>query len=196
MDDENNNSTLGGGPINAQSLALRIQKKVASKMSNKNMAKIFIDETSGRLLDNLYKLVKDYSGSKKLAESILNDIIKVIVKIGILVKNEQLSSDELKLCNDFRQTFHLFAKSALSFYEIEYTFDQKHLHNLLVSCQASMHSIIKFHLTDKSKNRVDNVFNFFSDITFLEDIFKNHKYSTQMQVIVDDARKLVDDGLL
>ena len=195
MDDENNNSTISG-PINAQSLALRIQKKVASKMSNKNMAKIFIDETSGRLLDNLFKLVKEYSGSKKVAESILNDIIKVIVKIGILVKNEQLSQEELQVCNNFRQTFHSFAKSALSFYEIEYTFDPRHLNSLLLTCKSSMHTIIRMHLTDKSKNRVDNVFNFFADLKFLEEIFRNSKYSAYMQVVVDDARKLVDEGLL
>lgn len=194
MDDENNNSTMT--PVNAQSLALRVQKKIASKMSNKNVAKIFIDDTTGRILDNLYKLVKEYSQSKKLAESILNDIIKVIVKIGILVKNEQLTVEELKICNNFRQTFHLFAKSALSFYEIEYTLDQKYLHDLLIDCKGQMHSIVRQHLTEKSKNRIDNVFNFFSDIKFLEDIFKNSKYSNTMRTIVDDSRKLVDEGLL
>lgn len=196
MDDENNNSTVGSGPISAQSLALRVQKKVASKMSNKNMAKIFIDDTSGRLLDNLYKLVKEYSANKKLAESILNDIIKVIVKIGILVKNEQLSGEEIKNCDNFRQSFHLFTKSALSFFEIEYTFDLKHLQKLLVSCRSYMHDIIRGHLTDKSKNRVDNVFNFFTESKFLEEIFRNAKYSSIMKVIFEDARKLVDDGLL
>lgn len=196
MDDENNNSTLGSGPMSAQSLALRVQKKVASKMSNKNMAKIFIDETSGRLLDNLYKLVKDYSGNKKIAETILNDIIKVIVKIGILVKNEQLSPSEIKNCDNFRQSFHLFTKSALSFYEIEYTFDPKYLNNILVSCHSYMHDIIRGHLTDKSKKRVDNVFNFFTEIKFLEEIFRNGKYSVIMKAIFDDARKLVDQGLL
>lgn len=196
MDDENNNSTLGSGPISAQSLALRVQKKLASKMSNKNMAKIFIDDTSGRLLDNLFKLVKDYSGNKKVAESILNDIIKVIVKIGILVKNEQLSPNEIKNCDNFRQSFHLFTKSALSFYEIEYTFDPKHLNKLLVSCHSYMHDIIRSHLTEKSKKRVDNVFNFFTELKFLEEIFRNSRYSTIMKAIFEDARKLVDQGLL
>lgn len=194
MDDENNNSTLG--PMNAQSLALRVQKKIASKMSNKNVAKIFIDDTTGRILDNLHKLVKEYSNSKKQAESILNDIIKVIVKIGILVKNEQLSNEELKTCNSFRQNFHSFAKSALSFYEIEYTLDQNYLHGLLKTCQSQMHSIVRQHLTDKSKSRIDNVFNFCADIKFLEEIFKNQKYSNLMKIIVDDARKLVDEGML
>ena len=203
MDDENNNST--NMPV-AQSLAQRIQKKVASKMSNKSVAKIFIDEQTGRLLDNLFNLVKIYTGSKKQAESILNDIIKVIVKIGILFRNDQLTPDELRLCNTFRDTFHLFVKSALSFYEVDYTFDKDHLSGLLKTCQSLIQVVIRHHLTDKSKARIDHVFNFFSDKKFLEDTFKNAtgkastehslKYKAVMKDIVDDVRKLVDEGNL
>lgn len=195
MDDENNNSTHAG-PVNAQTLALRIQKKIASKVSNKNVAKIFIDETTGRTLDNLFKLVKEYSNSKKQAESILNDIIKIIFKIGVLFKNDQLSKEELNLCDSFRQTFHLFAKSALSFYEIEFTYDQKYLIDLLKMCQNSIHLIVKQHLTEKSKNRIDNVFNFFLDKNFLDDVFKNQKYNSIMKPLVEDVRKLLDEGMV
>jgi hypothetical protein len=205
MDDENNNETGG-----SQSLAMRIQKKVASKMSNKNVAKIFIDDLTGRLLDNLYNLVKAYTGSKKQAENILNDIIKIIVKIGLLVRNNQLTQSEFTLCDSFRQTFHLFVKSALSFYEIEYTFDKEHLSSLLKSCQATLHLIIKNHLTENSKHRVDNVFEFFVDKKFLEDVLRNStgkahgsgdnaahaKYGHLMKVVMDDVRKLVDEGSL
>jgi hypothetical protein len=202
MDDENNNTGA-----QAQSLAMRIQKKVASKMSNKNMAKIFIDDMTGRLLDNLFNLVKVYTGSKKQADSILNDIIKIIVKIGLLFRNDQLSSAELNLCNTFRQTFHLFVKSALSFYEVEFSFDKDHLSALLRSCQVTLHLVIKNHLTDKSKARIDNVFGFFADKKFLEDVFKNStskapanetavKYGQLMRAVVQDVRKLVDEGML
>ena len=194
MDDENNNKTTS--PVSSQSLALRFQKKVASKMSNKSMAKIFIDDTTGRLLDNLHNLVKDYSGSKKQAENILTDIIKIIVKIGILFKNNQLSDDELELCNTFRQKFHFFVKSALSFYEIQYTFDVDHLQSLLKETHKLIHQIVSKHLTDKSKNRIDNIFNFCSDANFIREIYKNDKFKTTMTSIVDDTRQLVDEGSL
>ena len=39
---------------------------------------------------------------------ILNDIIKIIVKIGLLLKNNQLNENEIKLCNNFRDSFHYF----------------------------------------------------------------------------------------
>lgn len=217
MDDENNNNTAHGGsglPF-SQSIALRIQKKVASKMSNKNMAKIFIDDVTGRLLDNVYNLVKLYTNSRRQADSILNDIIKIIVKIGILFRNDQLSQDELRLCNSFRQTFHSFVKSALSFYEIEYSFDKDHLAALLRHCQSTMQQVVKSHLTDKSKQRIDHVFNFFADKKFLEDVFNSSvksggnkincspngkenatSYQCLMKSIVEDVRKLVDEGSL
>lgn len=195
MDDENNNTSPS--PSNAQTLALRVQKKLASKVSSKQVAKIFIDETTGRCLDNLSRLIREHSGgSKKQAESILKDIIKIIFKIGILFKNDQLNGEEMKACDRFRQTFHSFAKSALSFYEIEFTYEQKYLRDMLSTCQQAIHDIIRAHLTDKSKARVDNVFGFFNDSAFLDDIFKHRKHESTMQAIVDDVRKLLDDGLV
>ena len=42
----------------ARDIGLRTQKKLLSRMASKNVAKVFIDETAGQLLDNLYRLVK------------------------------------------------------------------------------------------------------------------------------------------
>jgi len=195
MDDENNNSPLNNN-TNAQSLAFRLQKKIASKVSNKNVAKIFIDDLTGRILDNLYKVVKEYSSSSKQAESILNDIIKIIVKIGLLFKNDKLNQNELKECNNFRQNFHIFVKSALSFYEVDFTFDYDYLSSILTNCRNSINSVIKNHLTDKSLKRVENVFDFFKERQFLEEVFKTSKYRSLMDVIVKDTRVLLDEGSL
>ena len=192
MDDDNNNTTL-----NSHSLALRVQKNIASKMSSKTVAKVFIDETTGRLLDNLYKLAKEHSKSKKEAEKLLKNIIKIIIKIGILYKNDQFNNEELKICDDFRNKFHFLTKSALSFYEVDYTFDKQHLSDSLKKCKEMTHAIIRRHLTDKSKERVDHVYDFFSDQKFLEDVYKSTgPYRHILGLIVDDARRLLDDGFI
>ena len=192
MEDDNNNTTL-----NSHSFALRVQKNIASKMSSKSFAKVFIDETTGRLLDNLYKLAKDYSKSKKEAEKLLKNIIKIIIKIGILYKNDQFNNEELKTCDDFRNKFHFLTKSALSMYEVDYSFDKHYLSDALKKCKEMTHAIIKRHLTDKSKDRIDHVYDFFSDQKFLEDIYKsNGSYRNTLGLIVDDARRLLDDGYL
>lgn len=44
----------------ARDVGMRAQKKIFSKMASKNVAKLFIDETSANILDNTYKLVKNY----------------------------------------------------------------------------------------------------------------------------------------
>lgn len=193
MDEDSNNNSA----INSHSLALRVQKNLASKMASKQVAKVFIDETTGRILDNLFKLAKDFSGSKKEAEKLLKDTIKIIIKIGILFKNEQFNNDELRLCDEFRHKFHLLTKSALSFYEIDYTFDKKYLHDSLNECKQITHQIIKRHLTDKSKQRVDHVYGFFSDQKFLEEIYKPSSiHKPTFSLVVEDARRLIDDGYL
>ncbi|CAF5048189.1 unnamed protein product [Rotaria sp. Silwood1] len=98
----------------ALSLGIRAQKKLLSKLSSKSVAKIFIDETSGRILDNLHKLVRNYSG-KKDADKLLKSIIKTIVKMGILYKNDLFTEHELKLIDEFRNRFHSLAKSIITY---------------------------------------------------------------------------------
>ena len=59
------------------------------------------------------------------------------------------------------------------------------------------HAIIRRHLTDKSKERVDHVYDFFSDQKFLEDVYKSTgPYRPILGLIVDDARRLLDDGFI
>ena len=54
-----------GSGFNSKSVALRAQKKILGKMASKNVAKAFVDDTTGELLDQLYKLAKLETGNKK-----------------------------------------------------------------------------------------------------------------------------------
>lgn len=44
----------------ARDIGLRAQKKILSRMATKNVAKAFIDDNTASLLDNLYRLAKQY----------------------------------------------------------------------------------------------------------------------------------------
>lgn len=44
----------------AQDIGLRAQKKILSRMATKSVAKVFIDGTTSSLLDNVYRLLKQY----------------------------------------------------------------------------------------------------------------------------------------
>lgn len=61
----------------AKDIGLRAQKKLLSRMSNKTVAKAFIDDVSAGLLDSLYRLVKQLTGNKKDAEKLTKNMIKV-----------------------------------------------------------------------------------------------------------------------
>ena len=59
----------------ARDIALKAQKKILSKMSTKSVAKVFIDDRMGSLLDNVYRLIKTYVSNKsKQIENICNSI--------------------------------------------------------------------------------------------------------------------------
>jgi hypothetical protein len=44
----------------AKDIGLRAQKKLLSRMASKNVAKVFIDGNTASLLDNVYRLAKQY----------------------------------------------------------------------------------------------------------------------------------------
>lgn len=52
-----------GGGFKARDIGLRAQKKILSRMASKNVARVFIDDTTSSLLDNLYRLAKSYVSS-------------------------------------------------------------------------------------------------------------------------------------
>lgn len=70
-----------GAGFDSRGLGLRAQKKLLGKMSSKKIAMSFIDETTGRVLDNAHKILKQYKQSKKEADKVLKYIIKSVVKV-------------------------------------------------------------------------------------------------------------------
>ena len=170
----------------------------SSKLSSKSVAKVFIDDTSGRILDNLHKLIRSYSGSKKDADKLLKAVIKTIVKLGILYKNDLYTDHELKLIEDFRSRFHSLAKAIVTFYEVDFTFDCLFLARMCKECQDLIHRIISTHLTHKSHVRLDYVFVTVSKLPFLEYAFDPSSPANRaiIKEIVEDMNSLMDAGLL
>lgn len=61
-------------------IAMRAQKKLLGRMATKNVAKMFIDDISARILDNLHRFLKMNCASKKEAEKVVKNMIKVNTK--------------------------------------------------------------------------------------------------------------------
>lgn len=186
-----------GAGFDSKGLGLRAQKKLLGKMSSKKIAKVFIDDTTARVLDNAHKVLRDFMPSKKEADKILKYVIKTVVKIGILYRNDQFSADELKLVESFKQKFHSVAMTVVSFYTVDFTYDKGFLSHSVEECRQLLKDLISRHLTDKSKNRVDIVFQAFNDETLMDTIFTpDGKYKDYMDKITTDMNTLMEEGSL
>ena len=85
----------------------------------------------------------------------------------------------------------------ISFWEVDFTYDQKFITTTVDECRQLLQQIIARHLTDKTKARVDMVFNTFSDPDFLNALFsKQGNMGPLMDAIIQDLHKLIDEGSL
>ncbi|XP_048381449.1 tumor necrosis factor alpha-induced protein 8 isoform X2 [Stegostoma tigrinum] len=180
--------------FNSKSLAVQAQKKILGKMASKSIATALIDDTSSDVLDELYKATKEYTQNKKEAEKIVKDLIKVIIKLGVLYRNSQFNQDELMLVEKFKKKVHQLAMTIVSFHQVDFTFDRHVLSKLLNECRDLLHQIIDRHLTTKSHGRINHVFNHFSDCEFLAVLYNPFgSYKASLQKICDGVNKMLDD---
>ncbi|XP_019767780.1 tumor necrosis factor alpha-induced protein 8-like protein isoform X2 [Dendroctonus ponderosae] len=179
----------------ARDIGLRAQKKILSRMAGKNIAKVFIDDVTASLLDNLYRLAKQYSNNKKEAEKLIKNIIKVVIKLGVLHRNNLLTDEDLRFAEKFKNKFRMAAMTIISFYEVDFSYDRNYLVQVLGDSQKILQSIICRHLTDKSVNRVESVFSFFGNERFLDAIFKrDSEYREALGRVVNDLNKGIENG--
>ncbi|XP_031621084.1 tumor necrosis factor alpha-induced protein 8-like protein isoform X3 [Contarinia nasturtii] len=179
----------------ARDIGLRAQKKILSRMATKTVAKTFIDGTTASLLDNIYRLAKLHSGNKKEAERLVKNIIKIVIKIGILHRNNQFSAEELRVVERFRSKFQCTQMAVISFHEVDFSFDLPYLQKSLEESRAALKSIVERHLTEKSLGRIDEVFDFFNDPKLLETCFRvDSPYQEVVAAIVKDLNSAMDNG--
>lgn len=197
----------------AKDISLRAQKKILSRMASKNMAKVFIDDATSCLLDNIYKLIKQHvstlafemfqkmiyfslqTNSKKDAERIVKNIIKIVIKIAVLNKNDQFDAEEKQLANKFYDSFTRLQMIITSFHEVDYSYDLAYIQPKIKEIHTMLKDLVKKHLTDKSLMRIDEVFDFFENSEFLDKLFQhNSPYRELMDKIVADMNK-ANEGL-
>ncbi|KAH0625864.1 hypothetical protein JD844_034215 [Phrynosoma platyrhinos] len=181
--------------FSTKNLALQAQKKLLSKMASKNMASIFIDDTSSEILDELYRATKEFTRNRKEAQKIIKNLIKILMKLGILYRNRQFNAEELVLMERFRKKVHTLAMTAVSFYQIDFTFDRRVMSGMLNECRDLLHQAVNTHLTAKSHARINHVFNHFSDYEFLSALYgSSEPYCTHLPRICDRLNQMLDEG--
>jgi hypothetical protein len=176
---------------------MQAQKKILSKMATMAVANLLTDDTSSEILDELYKASREFTKSKKEAHKIIKDVIKIALKIGVLYRNHQFNPDELDTVERFKKKMNQAAMTAVSFYEVEYTFDRNILSELLLECRDLLHSLVEQHLTARSHARIDHVFNHFAHGDFLAELYGDgEEYRLNLRKICLGVNKLLDEGTL
>ncbi|XP_058513882.1 tumor necrosis factor alpha-induced protein 8-like protein 1 isoform X2 [Ochotona princeps] len=183
--------------FSARNLALQTQKKLLSKMASKTMATALLDEASGEVLDELYRATKEFTRSRKEAQKVIKNLVKVAVKLAVLLRAGQLAADELALLRRFRQKARSLALTAISFQQVDFTFDRRVLAAGLLDCRDLLLQAAGPHLTAKSHGRIQHAFRHLADGDFLAALYgPAEPYHSHLRRICDALGRLLDqDGI-
>ncbi|XP_029421188.1 tumor necrosis factor alpha-induced protein 8-like protein 1 isoform X2 [Nannospalax galili] len=186
------------GPMDTfstKSLALQAQKKVLGKMASKAMVAVLVDDTSSGVLDELYRATKEFTRSRKEAQRVVKNLVKVAVKVAVLIRAGQLDGEELALLQRFQGRARSLAMTALSFHQVDFTFDRRVLAAGLLECRDLLHRAAGPHLTAKSHGRINHVFDHFADGDFLSALYSPAEpYRTHLSRICDGLERMLDEG--
>jgi len=188
------------GDFKASSVAFEVQKNFANKFfSNKVVVKGLIDDTSGKLLDNLYRLLFAFTKSKKDSEKTTKNIIKMSVKIGMLQHGDKFSQEEKDSLLVIRRNLRTVAMTMVSFYQVDHTYDRNFLIKYMTELENLLKKLISGHLTEKSGGRVEQIFGVVKTGEFLDSIYianKNPEMKELMGKVVEDLNSCMEAGVL
>jgi len=193
---------LGGDmtDFKASVVAYEVQKSFANKFfSNKTVAKSLIDDTSARLLDNLYLLLKVFTCNKEESKKTVRNIIKISVKIGMLQRGDKFNDEERGGLLQIQRKLRTVAMTLISFFQVDHTYDRMFVMKQLVELEELLINLIQPHLTDKSVGRVDQIFTVVKTGEFLDSIYvpkKNPEMREIMGRVVEDVNSCMEAGVL
>ncbi|XP_071391653.1 tumor necrosis factor, alpha-induced protein 8-like protein 2 B [Centroberyx affinis] len=183
--------------FSSKDMAMKAQKKILSSMATKSSVQMFIDDTTSEILDELYRVSKEYSGNRTEAQKVVKNLIKIAVKIGVLFRHNRFNTEELGLAQDFKKKLHQGAMTAISFYEVEFTFDKAVMSELLTGCRDLLLKLVNTHLTPKSHGRISHVFNHYADPELLTKLYDpDGPFRPNLTKICTGLNKLLEDGTI
>lgn len=58
------------------------------------------------------------TGDKKEAEKVVRNVIKIVIKLAVLYRHNQMTKEDLVLAERFKNKFNAAALAIISFYEV------------------------------------------------------------------------------
>ncbi|KAI6182702.1 Protein of unknown function DUF758 domain containing protein [Aphelenchoides bicaudatus] len=154
------------------SIAVRIQRNLASKLSKPALVKRVISDSYSDLLDILYSVLAKYY-PEKVAEKVVKNIVKIVVKLALVFSNDKKVDEHEYALDDLQDKFRTLLLTVHSFDQIKYSYSQTHLLKMLKEIEESMLTLVKPPiLSEKSSARVQLVFEHFGNTTMLDAFFQ------------------------
>ena len=127
----------------------------------------------------------------------MKNMIKIVVKVAILSRNNVFSKEELTKVQEFQRKFKTIAKTIISFYEVDFTFDAEYMVTAMNESKELLKSFVEKHLTEKSLTRIESVYQVYSNEDLLNDAFQPESdYRPFLGNIVTGLNTLIEQGEL
>ena len=139
------------------------------------------------------------TSNKKESEKTTQNIIKISVKIGLLLRGDKFSPEEREVLCKIRKVLHTVAMTLVSFFEVDHTYDRAFVIKYLTELESLLKSLITKHLTEKSVSRVEQIFGVVKTPDFLDNIYvpkKNKEMRDIMTKVVKDLNNCIEAGVL
>lgn len=84
--------------------------------------------------------------------------------------------------------------TAVSFHQVDFTFDRRVLATTLLECRDLLHQAAGAHLTAKSHGRINHVFGHLADCDFLAALYSPAEpYRSHLRRICDGLTRMLDE---
>lgn len=178
------------------SLSIRVQKKIFGKAFTKSFISM-IDEDTGIILNTLYSLIKEYCGQANKSKKVVKYLIRILIKVGVLLKNNAFNEAESLLFSDFKTKYRTTALTFISFYEVKFTYDQQILQDLFKDIFDLLKQITRRHISSKSQEKINIVEETLRDKDMLDELFSGEEakgIGRHLFLICTRVKNLIDDG--
>ncbi|KAF5402399.1 Tumor necrosis factor alpha-induced protein 8 protein 2 [Paragonimus heterotremus] len=196
---ESDDSTLED--FNVRSITLQLQNQMVGTLPS-CILRMFLDDASVRLFDNICGLFKLYSGSSRLATMYIKRIVKMNVRLTIYSSSDILNEEEVNLTYDFHDRCHLAAEIVLRLGRPTHRLMPgvtPTIEKLLQTVEESRDlalRIMERHLSEQTREKFREAVDRFTKMDFFNCIFgEEDSYKELMEKIYNDIEDLMDRGL-
>ena len=177
-------------------LALSAEKKMAGGLASKSSVRsATLDEDSALLLDNLSVFILEASG-KEVAHEVKKNMVKIVVKVALLLKNDQLAKEEIEVLRSLRRKLVITVNMMITFEETPFTYDGEFLQESFQECRDLCVRVVAKHLTEKSVYRTKYVFDYFANPEVTQLLFCDPKFKKSQKNVVSSFKVVVDKNII